>query len=79
MFCHHFLLFQKYKSYSYGVANQKWHWIPEAKVLSAFYTTEMDQEITAANQASLCTFSVSGTEEIDQQVSMFVLSVPDVM
>ncbi|KAK1159658.1 hypothetical protein AOXY_G21032 [Acipenser oxyrinchus oxyrinchus] len=68
------VVLQKYKSYSYGVANQKWHWIPEAKVLSAFYTTEMDQEITAANQASLCTFSVSGTEEIDQQGFSFTHS-----
>ncbi|XP_041132278.1 doublecortin domain-containing protein 1-like [Polyodon spathula] len=68
------VVLQTYKSYSYGVANQKWDWIPEVKVLSAFYTTEMDQEITAANQASLCTFSVSGTEEIDQQGFSFTQS-----
>uniref|UniRef100_A0A4W3JLE1 DCDC1 second doublecortin-like domain-containing protein n=1 Tax=Callorhinchus milii TaxID=7868 RepID=A0A4W3JLE1_CALMI len=56
----------KYKGYSYGVANQKWCWIPEMNVLNAFYTTTLDQEITAANQASLCTFSVSSTEEMEQ-------------
>ncbi|XP_007886061.2 doublecortin domain-containing protein 1 [Callorhinchus milii] len=60
------IILQKYKGYSYGVANQKWCWIPEMNVLNAFYTTTLDQEITAANQASLCTFSVSSTEEMEQ-------------
>uniref|UniRef100_A0A8C4X559 Doublecortin domain containing 1 n=1 Tax=Erpetoichthys calabaricus TaxID=27687 RepID=A0A8C4X559_ERPCA len=55
----------------YGVANQKWGWISDIKVLSAFYSTQMDQEITAANQASLCTFTVSGKEELDQQGFFF--------
>nr|XP_014341170.1 PREDICTED: doublecortin domain-containing protein 5 [Latimeria chalumnae] len=57
---------QKYKGYSYGVANQKWSWIPEINVLRAFYTTVLDQEIMAANEASVCTFSVTCTEEVDQ-------------
>uniref|UniRef100_A0A8C4RQY5 Doublecortin domain containing 1 n=1 Tax=Erpetoichthys calabaricus TaxID=27687 RepID=A0A8C4RQY5_ERPCA len=63
---------RKYKAYSYGVANQKWGWISDIKVLSAFYSTQMDQEITAANQASLCTFTVSGKEELDQQVFFLI-------
>ncbi|XP_039605481.1 doublecortin domain-containing protein 1-like [Polypterus senegalus] len=65
------LVLQKYKAFSYGVANQKWGWISDIKVLSAFYSTQMDQEITAANQASLCTFTVSGKEELDQQGFFF--------
>ncbi|MBN3289670.1 DCDC5 protein, partial [Polypterus senegalus] len=65
------LVLQKYKAFSYGVANQKWGWISDIKVLSAFYSTQMDQEITAANQASLCTFTVSGKEELDQQTDLF--------
>ncbi|XP_015193950.2 doublecortin domain-containing protein 1-like isoform X2 [Lepisosteus oculatus] len=67
------VVLQKYKPYSYGAANQKWDWIPELKVLSAFYTTETDQEITAANQASVCTYSISGPEELHQQGSYFTL------
>ncbi|XP_066556615.1 doublecortin domain-containing protein 1 isoform X2 [Amia ocellicauda] len=61
------VVLQKYKPYSYGVANQKWGWMADLKVLSAFYTTETDQEITAANQAALCTYSVTGLEELHQQ------------
>ncbi|XP_043915107.1 doublecortin domain-containing protein 1-like [Protopterus annectens] len=57
---------QNYKEYSYGSANQKWFWIPKMKVFSAYYATVLDQEITAANQASICTFSVAGPEELDQ-------------
>uniref|UniRef100_A0A8C7L740 Uncharacterized protein n=1 Tax=Oncorhynchus kisutch TaxID=8019 RepID=A0A8C7L740_ONCKI len=45
---------QKYKPYSCGVANQKWVWFPDRMVLSAFYTSSLDQEVTAANQASVC-------------------------
>ncbi|XP_067850311.1 doublecortin domain-containing protein 1-like [Heptranchias perlo] len=60
------IILQKYKGYSYGVANQKWCWVPEMKVLSAFYTSVLDNEITAANQASVCTFSICSTEERDQ-------------
>ncbi|XP_067902712.1 doublecortin domain-containing protein 1-like isoform X2 [Heterodontus francisci] len=60
------IILQKYKGYSYGVANQKWFWMPEMKVLSAFYTSVLDNEITAANQASVCTFCICRTEELDQ-------------
>ncbi|XP_067388214.1 doublecortin domain-containing protein 1 [Emydura macquarii macquarii] len=57
---------QKYKEYSNGAANQKWHYIEKAGVFSAFYSTVLDQEITAANHTSVCTFSVTGREKIDQ-------------
>uniref|UniRef100_A0A8C7LU59 Uncharacterized protein n=1 Tax=Oncorhynchus mykiss TaxID=8022 RepID=A0A8C7LU59_ONCMY len=50
----HILPVQKYKPYSCGVANQKWGWFPDLTVLSAFYTSSLDQEVTAANQASVC-------------------------
>ncbi|XP_078077520.1 doublecortin domain-containing protein 1-like [Mustelus asterias] len=60
------IILQKYKGYSNGVANQKWFWTPEIKVLCAFYTSVLDKEITAANQASVCTFCICKTEELDQ-------------
>ncbi|XP_060694641.1 doublecortin domain-containing protein 1-like [Hemiscyllium ocellatum] len=60
------IILQKYKGYSYGAANQKWFWMPEIKVLNAFYTSVLDKEITAANQASVCTFCICKTEELDQ-------------
>uniref|UniRef100_A0A8C3T3Y3 Doublecortin domain containing 1 n=1 Tax=Chelydra serpentina TaxID=8475 RepID=A0A8C3T3Y3_CHESE len=56
----------KYKEYSNGAANQKWHYMENAGVFSAFYSTILDQEITAANHASVCTFSVTNREKIDQ-------------
>ncbi|CAB1313518.1 unnamed protein product [Coregonus sp. 'balchen'] len=60
------VVLQKYKPYSYGAANQKWGWLPELRVLSAFYTSSLDQEVTAANQASVCTACVS-PEPLHQQ------------
>ncbi|XP_059508100.1 doublecortin domain-containing protein 1-like isoform X2 [Stegostoma tigrinum] len=60
------IILQKYKAYSYGAANQKWFWMPEIKVLNAFYTSVLDKEITAANQASVCTFCICKREELDQ-------------
>ncbi|XP_072322342.1 doublecortin domain-containing protein 1-like isoform X1 [Scyliorhinus torazame] len=60
------IILQKYKGYSYGAANQKWFWMPEIKVLCAFYTSALDKEITAANQASVCSFCICKTEELDQ-------------
>uniref|UniRef100_A0A674HUE9 Doublecortin domain containing 1 n=1 Tax=Terrapene triunguis TaxID=2587831 RepID=A0A674HUE9_9SAUR len=56
----------KYKEYSNGAANQKWHYMENAGVFSAFYSTVLDQEITAANHASVCTFSVTSREKINQ-------------
>ncbi|KAM6465429.1 doublecortin domain-containing protein 1 isoform 1-T1 [Liasis olivaceus] len=59
------VILQKYKQHKYGAANQKWNFT-ETKVFSAFYSTILDQEITAANYASVCTFTVAKTEKIDQ-------------
>ncbi|EMP28101.1 Doublecortin domain-containing protein 5 [Chelonia mydas] len=60
------VVLQNYKEYSNGAANQKWHYMENAGVFSAFYSTVLDQEITAANHASVCTFSVTSREKIDQ-------------
>uniref|UniRef100_A0A8D2IPH2 Doublecortin domain containing 1 n=1 Tax=Varanus komodoensis TaxID=61221 RepID=A0A8D2IPH2_VARKO len=56
----------KYKECKNGAANQKWNYTEARKILSAFYSTTLDQEITAANYASVCTFSVASAEKIDQ-------------
>ncbi|XP_062974492.1 doublecortin domain-containing protein 1 [Elgaria multicarinata webbii] len=60
------VILQKYRECKNGAANQKWNYMETTKVLSAFYSTIQDQEITAANYASICTFSVANTEKIDQ-------------
>ncbi|KAG7473691.1 hypothetical protein MATL_G00098520 [Megalops atlanticus] len=60
------VILQKYRPYSYGAANQKWGWLLQARVLRAFYTTELDQGVTAAIHASLCTACVS-PEPLHQQ------------
>lgn len=67
-----FVFWQKYKECVNGAANQKWNYT-ETKIFNAFYSTVLDQEITAANYASICTFCVTSTEKIDQPVSRFVL------
>ncbi|XP_066492130.1 doublecortin domain-containing protein 1 [Tiliqua scincoides] len=60
------VILQKYKEYINGAANQKWNYTETTKTFSAFCSTILDQEITAANHASICTFSVTNTEKIDQ-------------
>ncbi|XP_054825956.1 doublecortin domain-containing protein 1 [Eublepharis macularius] len=60
------VIVQKYNKCKNGAANQKWNYMETAKVFNAFYSTILDQEITAANYASICTFSVTSTEKIDQ-------------
>ncbi|XP_026520434.1 doublecortin domain-containing protein 1 [Notechis scutatus] len=59
------IILQKYRPHNYGAANQKWNFT-ETKVFSAFYSTILDMEITAANYASICTFTITKTEKIDQ-------------
>ncbi|KAG8125853.1 hypothetical protein E2320_021015 [Naja naja] len=59
------IILQKYRPHNYGAANQKWNFT-ETKVFSAFYSTILDIEITAANYASICTFTITKTEKIDQ-------------
>ncbi|XP_051885334.1 doublecortin domain-containing protein 1-like isoform X2 [Pristis pectinata] len=60
------VILQNHKVYSNGVANQKWFWVPEMKILSAFSTSVLDNEVTAANHANVCTFCICGTQEVDQ-------------
>ncbi|XP_007941506.2 doublecortin domain-containing protein 1 [Orycteropus afer afer] len=60
------VIVQKYKPYNNGTSNQKWHYMENGKVLMAFYSTELDKEITAANYAGVCTSSVIREENIDQ-------------
>ncbi|KAL1786181.1 hypothetical protein HispidOSU_015230 [Sigmodon hispidus] len=59
------VIIQKYKPYSNGAANQKWHYMENKKTFTAFYSTALDKEITAANSCGLCTSSVT-KENIDQ-------------
>ncbi|XP_055505240.1 doublecortin domain-containing protein 1-like [Leucoraja erinacea] len=60
------VILQKFKGYSHGVANQRWLWVPERRVLSVFSTSVLDNEVTAANQAGVCTFSICGRQEAEQ-------------
>ncbi|XP_053305475.1 doublecortin domain-containing protein 1-like [Spea bombifrons] len=59
-------ILQKYKEYINGAANQKWCYVPSMKVLGAFFSDQLDKEITAANQASVCTFTITGAVELSQ-------------
>ncbi|KAM8939168.1 doublecortin domain-containing protein 1 [Pelodytes ibericus] len=60
------IILQKYKEHINGAANQKWGCIPRMKVLGAFHTDQLDKDITAANQASVCTFTVTNAVELSQ-------------
>ncbi|KAJ1177710.1 hypothetical protein NDU88_002962 [Pleurodeles waltl] len=60
------IILQKYKYCLNGHANQKWDYVENIKGMGAFCSTILDWEITAANQAAICTASVTGTEEINQ-------------
>ncbi|XP_031419448.2 doublecortin domain-containing protein 1 [Clupea harengus] len=52
------LTLQKHKPHSSAVAHQRWRWLPEQRVLCAFYTDTLEQELTAARLASVCTACV---------------------
>ncbi|XP_072128926.1 doublecortin domain-containing protein 1-like isoform X1 [Mobula birostris] len=60
------VILQIYKEHSNGVANQKWSWEPKMKILCAFSTSILDNEITAANHTNVCTFCICRTQEMDQ-------------
>ncbi|KAM4722038.1 doublecortin domain-containing protein 1 [Rhinophrynus dorsalis] len=60
------VILQKYKEHVNGAANQKWQYAADMNMLSAFYSDQLDKEITAANQASVCTFTITSDEEINQ-------------
>ncbi|CAD5115835.1 DgyrCDS4773 [Dimorphilus gyrociliatus] len=55
------------KTVQFGRANQKWQFDSDNNLLLAFATTKEDLEITAANCANVCTATVMGQTEIDQQ------------
>ncbi|ELU06637.1 hypothetical protein CAPTEDRAFT_220130 [Capitella teleta] len=57
---------QQRKTSQFGRANQRWHFDANTGIIEAFHTDTMDKEITAANKANVCTFSVMGATEIDQ-------------
>ncbi|XP_041535084.1 doublecortin domain-containing protein 1 [Microtus oregoni] len=59
------VIIQKYKPYSNGAANQKWHYVANTRTFIAFHSTALDRKITAANSSGLCTSSVT-KENIDQ-------------
>ncbi|CAH6788148.1 Dcdc5 [Phodopus roborovskii] len=59
------VIIQKYKPYSNGAANQKWHYMENMRTFIAFHSTALDKEVTAAHSSGLCTSSVS-KENIDQ-------------
>ncbi|XP_077178070.1 doublecortin domain-containing protein 1 isoform X2 [Paroedura picta] len=60
------VIVQKYTECENGAAHQRWNYMETTKIFNAFYSTILDQEITAANYASICTFCVTSTEKIDQ-------------
>ncbi|XP_038187176.1 doublecortin domain-containing protein 1 isoform X2 [Arvicola amphibius] len=59
------VIIQKYKPYSNGAANQKWHYVANTRTFMVFHSTALDRKITAANSSGLCTSSVT-KENIDQ-------------
>ncbi|CAH2326125.1 doublecortin domain-containing 5 [Pelobates cultripes] len=68
------LILQKYMEHVNGAANQKWCYIPDMKVLGAFHSDQLDKEITAANQASVCTFTVANAAALSQPGYAFLSS-----
>ncbi|RDD44661.1 Doublecortin domain-containing protein 5 [Trichoplax sp. H2] len=57
---------QQVKSFDYGQGHQRWHHNPITQMIEAFSTDIFDKEITAAINASLCTFAVMGPIKIVQ-------------
>ncbi|XP_035665519.1 doublecortin domain-containing protein 1-like [Branchiostoma floridae] len=51
---------------SLGAANQRWLWDPVTGFIKAFATDVTDKEITAANKAGVCTYAVTGAQELEQ-------------
>eukprot|EP00073_Rattus_norvegicus_P035371 XP_008760304.1 PREDICTED: doublecortin domain-containing protein 5 isoform X1 [Rattus norvegicus] len=63
--CGYPVIIQKYKPYSNGAANQKWDYMEKERAFTAFHSTALDKQITAANSSGLCTSSVT-KENIEQ-------------
>ncbi|XP_052066407.1 doublecortin domain-containing protein 1-like isoform X1 [Mytilus californianus] len=57
---------QARKTNKYGKAHQRWHYDAETGFIHSFYADPYDKEITAANKADVCTFSIAGQDNIDQ-------------
>lgn len=57
---------QARKNNKYGKAHQRWHYDAETGFIHAFYADPYDKEITAANKADVCTYSIAGQDNIDQ-------------
>ncbi|KAL2094009.1 hypothetical protein ACEWY4_011321 [Coilia grayii] len=49
------VILQPYKPHSPAAANQRWRWVPEQRLLWAFYTDALEQQLTAARLACVCT------------------------
>ncbi|KAJ8299403.1 hypothetical protein KUTeg_023463 [Tegillarca granosa] len=50
----------------YGKAHQRWHYNADTGYIHAFHTNRYDKEITAANKADVCTYSIAAQTKIDQ-------------
>ncbi|XP_060074536.1 doublecortin domain-containing protein 1-like [Ylistrum balloti] len=57
---------QQRKTNMYGKSHQRWHYDAETGHIHAFKTNRYDKEITAANKADVCTYSIAQETEIDQ-------------
>ncbi|KAL3841516.1 hypothetical protein ACJMK2_019650 [Sinanodonta woodiana] len=54
------------KNHQYGKAHQLWRYDAETGYIHAFNTDLPDKEITAANKADVCTYSIANNSKIDQ-------------
>ncbi|XP_050408824.1 doublecortin domain-containing protein 1 [Patella vulgata] len=60
------VILQTRRTNQFGKAHQRWHYDAESGLIQAFHTELPDKEITAANQADVCTFAIAQTAQIDQ-------------
>ncbi|GFN87697.1 LOW QUALITY PROTEIN: doublecortin domain-containing protein 1 [Plakobranchus ocellatus] len=51
---------------TFGKAHQRWRYDAESGLIHAFWADMHDKEITAANQADVCTFAIAQAADIDQ-------------
>ncbi|RUS69866.1 hypothetical protein EGW08_022372, partial [Elysia chlorotica] len=51
---------------TFGKAHQRWRYDAESGLIHAFWADIHDKEITAANQADVCTYSIAQVADIDQ-------------
>ncbi|XP_074660217.1 doublecortin domain-containing protein 1-like isoform X2 [Tubulanus polymorphus] len=60
------VLLQQHKGVQFGRANQKFYFNADTGMIHAFQTDILDKEITSANKANICTFSITGDLRMDQ-------------